>query len=457
MVDGALTHATESRHVQYRKAKTHTDPRAMLRAASVAARRVAGSASRTHQRVPRRGLSDLNPSPKPPHRGGDAGKEKASAKAFAVIPGLGMAFGVAHGGFALADELSARSGVTVSGVPLAILSGALINNLPGGLVRGALFKPGVAFASSTVLRAGIVAVGFKLSASDVAAVGAFSVPVVAASVGAGLAVIPRLARVAGLTPRLGSLLAVGTSVCGVTAVSALAPAVGATAAETSVAVANVACFGTVGMLLLPQAAHALLGDCPEAAGAFLGTGIHDTAQVFGAALTYKENFGDEKVFETAAVTKLTRNLSLAAAIPALAAGVASTAKDTKHSSTSSLYYKNVRKAIPPFLLAFLAASAARSAGDAAFEGTAAAKKEWRRATDLVGSEFGAKHCLGTAMAAVGLNLSFAAFSGVGVTPFLVGGAGAVVVSGVGLAGATALAATLRATRGKKINDGGDDR
>jgi uncharacterized integral membrane protein (TIGR00698 family) len=434
------------------KAKTHTDPRAMLRAASVAARRVAGSASRAHQRVPRRGLSDLNPSPKPPHRGGDAGKEKASAKAFAVVPGLGLAFGVAHGGFVLADELSARSGVTVSGVPLAILSGALINNLPGGLVRGALFKPGVAFASSTVLRAGIVAVGFKLSASDVAAVGAFSVPVVAASVGAGLAVIPRLARVAGLTPRLGSLLAVGTSVCGVTAVSALAPAVGATAAETSVAVANVACFGTVGMLLLPQAAHALLGDCPEAAGAFLGTGIHDTAQVFGAALTYKERFGDEKVFETAAVTKLTRNLSLAAAIPALAAGVAATAKDS-----SSLFKGNVRKAIPPFLLAFLAASAARSAGDAAFEGTAAAKKEWRRATDLVGSEFGAKHCLGTAMAAVGLNLSFAAFSGVGVTPFLVGGAGAVVVSGVGLAGATALAVTLRATQEKKSNDGGDDR
>jgi uncharacterized integral membrane protein (TIGR00698 family) len=437
--------------VTAREDKVHTDPRAMLRAASVAARRVAGSAGRAHQR---RGLADLNPPPKPPSSRGDAGKEKASGKAFAVIPGLGLAFGVAHGGFALADELSARSGVTISGVPLAILSGALINNLPGGLVQGALFKPGVAFASSSVLRAGIVAVGAKLSFADVAAVGAFSVPVVAASVGAGLAVIPRLARVAGLSPRLGSLLAVGTSVCGVTAVSALAPAVGATAAETSVAVANVACFGTVGMLLLPQMAHALLGDCPEAAGAFLGTGIHDTAQVFGAALTYKERFFDDKVFETAAVTKLTRNLSLAAAIPALAAGVAATAKDTKitQTSSSSLFRGNVRKAVPPFLLAFLAASVARSAGDAAFAGKAA-EKEWRRVVDFVGSEFGAKHCLGTAMAAVGLNLSFAAFSGVGVTPFLVGGAGAVVVSGVGLAGATALAATLRATRGENVGDG----
>ena len=173
-------------------------------------------------------------------------------------------------------------------------------------------------------------------------------------------------------------------------------------------------------------------------------------------MTYKERFGDEKVFETAAVTKLTRNLSLAAAIPALAAGVAATAKDTKHSSaSSSLLRGNARKAVPPFLLAFLAASAARSAGDAAFEGTAATKKEWRRAMDFVGSEFGAKHCLGTAMAAVGLNLSFTAFSGVGIMPFLVGGAGAVVVSGVGLAGATALAA-VGAKRGEKIGDGGDD-
>ena len=346
----------------------------MLRAASVAARRVTGSVARAHQRVPRRGLSDLNPPPNRPPRGGDAGGEKGSGKAFAVVPGLGLAFGVAHGGFTLADELSARSGVTVPGVPLAILSGALINNLPGGLVRGALFKPGVKFASSAVLRAGIVAVGCKLSASHVAAVGAFSVPVVTASVGAGLVVIPRLSRVAGLSPRLGSLLAVGTSVCGVTAVSALAPAIGATAAETSSAVANVACFGTVGMILLPQVAHAVIGDCSEAAGAFLGTGIHDTAQVFGTALAYKERFGDEKAFDTAAVTKLTRNLSLAAAIPALAAGVAATAKDTKHGSTaSSLLRGNVRKAVPPFLLAFLAASAARSAGDAAFEGTATKK------------------------------------------------------------------------------------
>jgi len=345
----------------------------------------------------------------------------------------------------LADEISSRSGVSVSGVPLAILTGALINNLSGGLVSGGVFKPGVAFASSSVLRLGIVCVGAKLSALDVAAAGAFSVPIVLATVGTGLVVIPRLARVAGLSPKLGSLLAVGTSVCGVTAVSALAPAIGATAAETGVAVANVAFFGTIGMLVFPHVAHRFLGECSEAAGAFLGTGIHDTAQVFGAALTYKERYEDEATFETAAVTKLTRNLSLAVAIPALAAGVAS------RDGSKNLWRGNMRKAVPPFLLAFLAVSVARSVGDAAFEG-AAAKTQWRGVMDFVGSEIGAKHCLGSAMAAVGLNVSFAAFSGIGFTPFLVGGAGAVVVSGVGFAGASVLAAALRATKEKNALD-----
>lgn len=67
----------------------------------------------------------------------------------------------------------------------------------------------------------------------------------------------------------GSLLAAGTSICGVTAISALAPAIAATQAEVSVAVANVVLFGTAGMLLLPHAAHYLLGHCSEAAGMFL--------------------------------------------------------------------------------------------------------------------------------------------------------------------------------------------
>jgi len=142
------------------------------------------------------------------------------------------------------------------------------------------------------------------------AAGAFAVPAVMASVGAGLVVIPRLAAAAGLAPRLGSLLAAGTSICGVTAISALAPAIAATQAEVACAVANVVVFGTVGMLVLPHVAHHLLGQCSEAAGLFLGLAVHDTAQVMGAGLTYQYRFGDELAFQVAAAGTTRRSAAL---------------------------------------------------------------------------------------------------------------------------------------------------
>ena len=50
---------------------------------------------------------------------------------------------------------------------------------------------------------------------------------------------------------------------------------------------------------------------------FLGTAVHDTSQVVGAALTYKQVYGDDVVLRVATVTKLTRNIFLAAVIPLL--------------------------------------------------------------------------------------------------------------------------------------------
>ena len=368
-----------------------------------------------------------------------------------ALPGLGLAYGVAQGGFAVADHISARSGVTVSGVPCAIVLGAALNNAPFSIPG--VFRPGIKLASSAVLKLGIVCVGAKLSVPEVLSAGALSVPVAFASVGAGLVVIPKLAAVAGLTPRLGSLLAAGTSICGVTAVSALAPAISATQAEVSVAVANVVVWGTLGMLALPHLARAAFGDVSEAAGAWLGVGVHDTAQVFGAGLTYQQRYGDERAFQVAAVTKLTRNALLAAAVPALVAKANATGKGAVAAfAAAATSPAKLRAATPAFLVAFLAASAARSVGDIACDAgwvnDEASKRAWVKATRFVGDEVGARYCLGTAMAAVGLGTSAAVVRGVGLAPFLVGGAGAATVGGVGFLGACALTMALPSARGE---------
>ena len=164
----------------------------------------------------------------------------------------------------------------ISGVPIAILLGFAFKNLPG-LTLPAALNPGLALCKTTLLRTGIVCVGAKLSLVDIATVGLQGLPAVCASITAGMLVVPWLGQKLGLSSRLSALVAAGSSICGVTAISALAPTIKATDRETAFAVANVVAFGTLNMLLMPYVAHALL-PTSEQAGLFLGLAVHDTAQ-----------------------------------------------------------------------------------------------------------------------------------------------------------------------------------
>ena len=97
------------------------------------------------------------------------------------------------------------------------------------------------------------------------------------------------------------------------------------------------------------------------------------------------------------------------------------------------------------MLGFVGMSAARSAGDVMLAEWGAAyglfdAAAWKDATNLLGSEVGGKYLLGTAMAAVGLNTSLSALSGVGPRPFLLGLSGAICVGGTAFASVTALGA-----------------
>ena len=285
---------------------------------------------------------------------------------------------------------------------------------------------------------------------DVAKLGAVGIPVVTASMTAGLTFIPWAAKRAGLSNKLGSLLAAGTSICGVTAITAAAPAIRADSKETAVAVANVVAFGTLGMLTYPYFTHALLPE--SAAGLFLGVAVHDTSQVLGSAMTYHQVFGSDEVLKAAAVTKLTRNLCLAGVIPSLAwqyrhqdgaaVGGSEQPKDDGGAVMSGL--AKFQKYVPGFVLGFIGVAALRSAGDysalasgkafglfdkAAFEALAATVAS-------TGSTVG----LGTAMAAVGLSTSASDLKGVGVRPFAVGLSGALVVGSTGFATLKALEA-----------------
>jgi uncharacterized integral membrane protein (TIGR00698 family) len=354
----------------------------------------------------------------------------------ARMPGTIAAVLVMLAGFGAADALGrallAARGLTgaspISGVPVAIVLGLLLRNL---LPLPPSLSPGLKFATTTLLRLGIVLVGIKLSVIEMARLGVAGIPVVVAAIVTGLTFVTWFNKRLGLPPRLGTLIAAGTSICGVTAIVSTAPAIEADEREVAYAVANVVAFGLFGMLVYPYLAHALLTGSASI-GLFLGTAVHDTSQVVGAALTYRQIYADDAVLRVATVTKLTRNLFLAGVIPMLTwmHQQAGTGAAGKRAAT------NWKTLVPSFVLGFVAMAAVRSIADAMLGNGQLALGLWDRGawtglTSYVGDTIGAKWLLGTAMAAVGLNTSFSVFKGVGLKPFAVGMAGALVVGSVG--------------------------
>ncbi|KAL3925693.1 MAG: hypothetical protein SGILL_000225, partial [Bacillariaceae sp.] len=375
----------------------------------------------------------------------DKSAETAAAavvQSSSLLPGVVLSAATATAGFTLADVISSTSGVPISGIPLAILTGMAINNstslvtttLPADSVR---LRPGIQYATKTILQGGIVAVAAKLSFVELVTTGSAGLPVVLASVGAGLTLIPMYGNLAGLPKEMSLLLTAGTSICGVTAITALAPAINASNKDIAVAVANTVAFGTIGMLTYPYLLHSLCTSS-EQIGMCLGVGIHDTSQVLGAAMSYKETFGDEVALKVAAITKLTRNLGLALAIPGLTyvhaieqqqlkTTQSSTAEEPKNDKPATISGLNTfQKYVPPFLVAFVGMSCLRSTGDVLL----ADSEVFQQSMKFIGNDL-SKYALGTAMAGVGLSTSAKSLKGVGWKPFAVGAAGALTVGGTG--------------------------
>lgn len=320
----------------------------------------------------------------------------------------------------------------ISGALVAIVLGILIRNfapLPSAV------NPGIRFTLRGILRLGIVFIGIKLSLLDVVRLGAWGVPIVIVAIAVGLTLVTWISGRLNLPRRLGTLIAAGTSICGVTAILSVAPAIKAKEEEVAYAVANVTLFGLLGMFTYPYLVP-LLFNASEQIGIFLGVAVHDTAQVVGAALTFREVYGDDVAFQVATVTKLTRNLFLAVVVPLLSwhylRGEQHAVENRGESAKPKM---KVSQALPTFVLGFVAMAILRTIGDATGAGGAAfgllGPEAWTGLVTQIGDVWGSKYLLGTAMAAVGLNTHFSVFKGVGFKPFLVGFAGALLVAVTG--------------------------
>lgn len=353
-----------------------------------------------------------------------------------AAPGIAVAVALAFLARAIADAL-AHGAVGLPRLPLSPVMCAVVL---GMLWRNTLGVPGWAtnglkWAMHQLLRTGIALVGLRLTLSGASSIALTALPVALTCLTVALVAGWGLARLFGVGTRLGALLAIGTAVCGCTAVVAMSPVIRARHAETAFAVTCVVLFGCAAMLCYPWVAGHFFAASPVHAGIFLGTAIHDTSQVIGAALMYSQQAGAPAALAAASVAKLLRNLSIAVLVP-LAAWLARRheARGGGDGHTGDPHQTGLAPhatLVPMFVVAFLAFIVVRTAGDTLLgEGSAlwqAAVHTGYTASDLF---------LTCGMTAVGLSVSFTDMWRIGWRPLA---AGFVVAS---LVGACSLTLTL---------------
>ena len=351
-----------------------------------------------------------------------------------LIPGVALSGAVVVAAVFVADLINSALGIKdlVSFILVAIVLGIIIRNTVG---LNAVFAPGVAFCLKKLLRLGIILLGIRLSIADVLEVGAFGIPIVIGAVLTGLVVATVATRRLGLPERLGTLIAIGTAICGATAIVATAPGIRAKEEEVAYAIANITVFGIAAMLIYPFLGNLIFGGNVIEVGLFLGTSIHETAQVAGAGLIYDQSFNittSPSAADVAIVSKLVRNVLMIVVIPLITYMYVRRQRSEGEEPGQST---RIIDMMPVFILGFLAMAAFRSIGDAGIESGGTAYGIWGEEAwgDLVHAiRTTAEYCLAMAMAAVGLGTSVTQLKGLGFKPFVVGIAAAVAVGAVSI-------------------------
>ena len=311
----------------------------------------------------------------------------------------------------------------ISAIMMAIILGMLLANT---VALPSQWQPGLKFCTTMILRIGIMLLGIRLSLLSAGQFTLVALPFVLAAIAAGLLTVGLIGRYMGLSKQLSGLIAVGTSICGATAIVATAPLIKANESEITYSVACITIFGLAAMFFYPIIAHYAFADQPALAGLFLGTSIHETAQVAGAGMMYEAQYDSPVALELATVTKLVRNLCMIAVIPLVGILYGS---ERSAGDSGKINYLAM---IPWFIVGFALMSALRTIGD---QGELAfgilQPEQWNHVVMVIRDL--AERCLLIAMAAVGLTSMFSGMRNIGLRPFALGLFAALLIGGVSFA------------------------
>ena len=214
-------------------------------------------------------------------------------------------------------------------------------------------KAGIAYTSKKVLQYAVILLGFGMNLSEIAKVGVTSLPIILSTISTSLIVSFRLYKLMHMPADISTLIGVGSSICGGSAIAATAPVIDADDEEVAQAISVIFFFNVLAAVLFPHFGN-LLGfsqTSGEAFGIFAGTAINDTSSVTAAASTWDAMFGlGSSTLDKAVTVKLTRTLAI---IPITLVLAFYRAKKEKSSTGSSV---SLKKIFPFFIIYFVIAS-----------------------------------------------------------------------------------------------------
>jgi uncharacterized integral membrane protein (TIGR00698 family) len=333
--------------------------------------------------------------------------ERAPLNLLRLIPGILLLAAVGYAGKFLEKFINTCAKThhwtfpNIEYVLWAIIIGLVISNF---LTVPEIFQPGIA-TYEFWLKVGIVLLGSRFVLADILKLGGISLALVVIEISLSLLLMHFLGRTFKLTPKLTSLLAVGSSICGVSAIIAAKGAIDADDEDSTFAIAAILALGAIALFTFPLIGHtAHLGD--TAFGLWAGLGVDNTAEATATGAIYSDAAG-----KVAVLAKTARNAMIGFVVLAYAIYWAKRGQASNVGNKAEFLWNK----FPKFVLGFLAVSLLVS-----FH--LFSKDQVMSIGNL------SKWAFLLTFAGVGLRTNFRAMSKQGLRPFIVGALGEIIIA-----------------------------
>ena len=261
------------------------------------------------------------------------------------VPGLLLCLAIA-----VPSWLFGKRFPIIGGAVTAIIVGMIVTLFIKDKTK---LEAGIKFTSKKILQWAVILLGFGMNLNVIFQTGVQSLPIIVCTITASLVIAFVLQKAMHMPSKISTLIGVGSSICGGSAIAATAPVIDADDEEVAQSISVIFFFNVLAALIFPAFGSLIGFDTAsgEAFGIFAGTAVNDTSSVTAAASTWDAMWGlGSETLDKAVTVKLTRTLAIIPITLVLAFIRTKKANGTDGKKVS------FKKIFPFFILYFIGAS-----------------------------------------------------------------------------------------------------